>query len=318
VYRNDIRLTPGRIVRGRVIDADSRAPVREAAVEYSVGRANPNRIEGDFAFDEPVLTDADGAFQITALSGTGMISVDTRSDDHIRTMVAREISGGLDANPHAFAAIDLAATGEPPPLELVVHRGTDLVIEPVDPDGKPVAVVAIAYREAGVPAAHGLRTRHIRETLRLPGCAPGKTYRLLIGTPKGELGAVADVVCDPAKQPVKVTLQPTGALRGKLVYADGTPASDINTFLHFHDGSAQKVETSMAQGLPFYNNVLPYKEGSRTTTDASGEFEIRGLVPGVYLYLSVNYEFASGENCERAGTIEAGKTLDTGQLIVKP
>ena len=319
VYRNDVRLTPARIVRGRVIDADSRAPVRAAAVEYSVGRANPNRIEGDFALDEPVLTDADGAFQITALPGMGMISVDTRSDEHIRAMVHREMSGGLDANPHAFAAIDVAATGEPPPLELVVHRGTDLVIEPVDPDGKPIAVVAIAYREAGVPATHGLRSRHLRETpLRLPGCAPGKTYRLLIGTPNCKLGAVADVLCDPAKQPVKISLQPTGALRGKLVYADGTPASDINTFLHFHDGSSQKIEISQAQNLPFYNNVLTFKEGSGGTTDASGEFEIRGLVPGVYVYLSVNYEFASGENCEPAGTIEAGKTLDMGQLVVKP
>jgi beta-lactamase regulating signal transducer with metallopeptidase domain len=329
-YRNDVQLTPGRVLRGRVVDADSRAPVRDAAILYRPGPGNASVGGGDYWFDEPVLTDDDGKFQITAFEGAGVISVDTRSREHIRTTLPPDLAGGrADVGPHAYAAINLTDSGEIPPLELVVERGTDLVIEPAGPDGQPVSPLYVAYREVGVPATGAIRSHHTRELpLRLRGCAPGKTYRLLIGTPDCELGTVAEVLCDPGSGPTKVPLRPSGALRGRLVYADGTPAADVQTFLRFRDDPPSVVEAGaspearqgaalVAQNPPYYGNVMKSK-GERSVTDANGEFEIRGLVPGVYLYLNINYDFSSGHNYQWAGLIDAGKTLDMGQLVIKP
>jgi len=316
VFRNDIPLKPGRIVRGRVIDAGDRAPVRDAAVLYRPSPANPYVAGGDYWFHEPVLTDDQGEFKITAVEGPGVITVNMRSRDHIRTTIPADIAEA--ENPHAYAAIDVAAEGEIPALEIAVHRGVDLIVELVGPEGQSVPVVQIAYREADVPATHSLRSQIMYTPLRLRGCGPGKTYRLLIGTPpECEWGAMVDVVCNPASGPVKVSLQPTGSVRGKLVYADGTPASDVHTFPHFgYDVATAIMGTEPVDNQPFYNNVMSYKPGSRTTTDATGEFEILGIVPGVHLYLNVNYKFASGE--QPGGVIEAGKTLDLGQLMIKP
>jgi hypothetical protein len=319
VFHNDIPLTPGHVVRGRVIDADSRAPLPDAAVFYRSGKI----VRNDYGFSEPVRTNDRGEFKITAVEGPGLITVETRSPDYIRAKLPPELAGEyLEFDAHAFAAIDAPAQGEIPSLELTVRRGVDLIVQPVGPDGQPVPVVQFAFREADVPPARGMRWDIMTTPLRLHGCGPGKTYRLVIGTRDCVLGAVADLVCDPASGPVKVVLQPTGGLRGRLVYADGTPASDVHAFLRFRDdappdisGAAAKAPDLITPNLPDYYML---RKDSRRTTDASGTFELLGIIPGVYPYLHLNYYFPSGERYQAAGVIESGKTLDMGEITVKP
>jgi beta-lactamase regulating signal transducer with metallopeptidase domain len=319
VFHNDIRLTPGPVVRGRVIDADSRAPVRDAAVQYR----SPNVVRNDYWFSEPVLTDERGEFKITAVEGPGLITVETRSRDHIRTTLPSELAKAYyEFDPHAYAAIDVPAEGQIPPLELTVRRGVDLIVEPVGPDGQPVPMVQFAYRQADVPPARALRWDSTETPLRLRGCGPGKTYRLLMGTESCKLGAVAEVACDPASGPVKIVLKPTGGLRGRLVHADGTPASDISAFLRFRDDPPPAVNEGGTKAPDIITLNLPdyylLRKDSRSTTDADGMFEFQGIVPGVYLYLNLNERLASGERYQVAGKIEPGKTLDMGQVTIDP
>ena len=290
VFRNDIQLKPGRVVRGRVIDAESRVPVRDAAVRYR----SPNVVRNDYWFSEPVLTNQQGEFKITVVEGPGDISVDTRSPECVR-IVPPDVAGArVDVDPHAYAAIDVPAEGEIPPLELAVQRGVDFILEPVEPDGQPVPVVQIVYRKADVPPTHSLRWDIMETPLRLRGCGPGKTYRLLIGARSCELGAVADV---------------------------------IKTFLSFRDDPPPVVDGGgdtealdlITRNLPYYDSVLPsIDKDTRSTTNANGTFEFQGIVPGVYPYLNLNHHFASGDRYHPAGMIEPGKTLDMGELVVKP
>ena len=62
-------LDKGRIVRGRVIDADTKQPVAGAAVVYQPKPGNPNN--RDYDLRNTVLTDTEGRFAITALPGQG-------------------------------------------------------------------------------------------------------------------------------------------------------------------------------------------------------------------------------------------------------
>ncbi|HEX7378408.1 MAG TPA: M56 family metallopeptidase, partial [Pirellulales bacterium] len=145
VYRYDIHLNRGRIVRGRVIDADTKEPVSDAEVAFQLGPGNPNIGNRDYAFSQRVLTDGGGRFQITAFSGPGVISAMTSSDQYIRTVIPPEVRSGRSYEiPNAFAAVDLPATGETPSMELAVRRGKELLVELIGPDGRPVAKVKIA------------------------------------------------------------------------------------------------------------------------------------------------------------------------------
>ena len=104
--------TKGRIVRGQVIDAETKRPIAGAAVVYQPKRGNPNN-SGAYDLRNPVLTDADGRFAITTLPGPGILAVETPDEDYMRVAVEADVPGG-HAFPQGVATIDVPKDGEPP------------------------------------------------------------------------------------------------------------------------------------------------------------------------------------------------------------
>ena len=105
-------LTKGRIVHGQVIDAETKRPIAGAAVVYQPKRGNPNN-NGDYDLRNPVVTDAEGRFAITALPGPGILAVETPDENYMRVAVEADVPGGR-AFPQGVASIDVPKDGEPP------------------------------------------------------------------------------------------------------------------------------------------------------------------------------------------------------------
>ena len=131
----DFKLTRGKILRGRVIDADTGRPVAGCGLVYQPRRGNPhNRNEYDLR--NPVRTDAKGEFQVTALPGEGFVAVEAPDPDTIRVTLPKTNRG--TAFPHGFADVKLAEEGDPGPVEVRLRKGVTLEARAVDPDGQTV------------------------------------------------------------------------------------------------------------------------------------------------------------------------------------
>ena len=73
---------PGRILRGRVVEAGSGRPVADGSVIYQPNLDNPHN-DDEYEFDDPVLTDDSKAFALTVLPGAGLLAVEAPTLDYI-------------------------------------------------------------------------------------------------------------------------------------------------------------------------------------------------------------------------------------------
>ena len=99
-------LDKGRIVRGQLIDADTRQPIAGAAVVYQPKRDNPNNRKYDLR--NTVLTNAEGRFAITALPGQGFLAVETADESYIRVPFDENYPYRTIAYPQGLARIDVS------------------------------------------------------------------------------------------------------------------------------------------------------------------------------------------------------------------
>ena len=106
VLEKNFALDKGRIVRGQLIDADTRQPIAGAAVVYQPTRDNPNNRKYDLR--NTVLTNAEGRFAITALPGQGSLAVETADESYIRVPFDESYPYRTIAYPQGLARIDVS------------------------------------------------------------------------------------------------------------------------------------------------------------------------------------------------------------------
>jgi beta-lactamase regulating signal transducer with metallopeptidase domain len=289
-------LSRGRVVHGRVIDADTKRPIAGAAVVYQPRRDHPDNDRG-YNFDHPVVTDAEGRFAITTLPGAGIVAVETTDENYMRVAVKDDGTFGR-AFPQGVASIDVPNDGEPPSAEILVRKGVLLQVRVLDPDGKP-AQGTIATCEGidarlmdvwnfGQPAVDGV--------FRMQGADPSRTYRLFFIHPERKLGAVLDAKPGPeGGKPVEVRLRPTAKFHGKVVTSSGSPAQGGEAypalFPEAQTGKMSREELLMNLERFSYFNLLGQQAmmsyTSQFPTNPRGEFAIDTLIPGIDLHVMV-------------------------------
>jgi beta-lactamase regulating signal transducer with metallopeptidase domain len=320
LLEKNFALEKGPMVHGRVIDADSRQPVAEAAVVYQPRPENPN--EGDHDFTNTVLTGADGQFAITALPGQGFLAVETPDENYVR--VPLDNSGQIETlYPQGFVSIDIAKAQDPKPVEITVRKGITLEAKATGPDGKVVTAL-IGYCEGidarlieiwnqGQPFEDGV--------FRLPGADPLRTYRVHLLHAARQIGAVADLKPDPqAKQPFEVKLEPTAKVHGTVKSTGGTPIAGASVFpmLVIREKDGLMTRDDVFASTSFYSDLigetnLTYSERQRS--NAQGEFVIDTLLPGVRLYV-----FGASGNREAQVPLKPlrpGEDRDLGTITLK-
>ena len=136
----DLALPKGRVIRGRVFEGDDGQPLAGASVIYQPGPTNPVG-DGDYDFENPVLTDKSGKFALTALPGRGLLGVEGPTGDYIRVAIAGpEKAESPIARPHGFAWIDVPEEKdkEVPDANVTLRKGVKLEARIVGPDNSPV------------------------------------------------------------------------------------------------------------------------------------------------------------------------------------
>jgi Carboxypeptidase regulatory-like domain len=300
-----IALEVGAVVKGRVVDAQHQ-PVASARVRIGVGgpggpggtgrrgrsRGGPGGPGRMFEPPRQAYSDASGAFEIRGLPRSEL------------TAVAMHETGASDA-------VDIDATsGEVNNVVLTLDVTGTIAGAVVDPDGQPVEGAQVTagpdFSGFGGGAGSGsgalpafnlaqLRLRGLPEDVTdaggrftLTGLTAGQ-YRLTASpsTRTGRRGGFRDgVLATTGDRNVKLVVQPDGAVKGKVAFADGG-SPDLFTV------SIQQNEQS------FLGN--------------NGAFLLDGIAPGSYQLAVRGPGFQS---TAVSVTIAASTTADAGTITV--
>jgi hypothetical protein len=317
-------LPKGALLRGRVIDADSKKPIAGAAVVYEPKRGNPNN-RGDMQFyNHPASTDDQGNFTIAGLQGEGYLMVEGPKPDFIRSILSHdETKTGRDRFLHGYAKVDVKNQDQFKPVEIVLRKGVSLEVRAVKPDGTSLPWVTAFCRGVGrnVNWVHGIGFPEQCEKglVRLTGLDPERTYRILLLNKESRLAAVAHVRADPqTKQPVEVRLQPTGTVRGKVIHADGSPAAHCGVqpyMLVTEDKDPVSREDLFLTDRAIFHANFGFsgdRSLSRWQANAKGEFEFNDLMPGVRLILQAGT--SNNQLVMKEVMLKSGEVLDAGTL----
>ena len=311
----DVKLRPGVILRGRVVAADTGDAVPDVDVIYRPERGRKLGMNNEFS---AVKTADDGGFELTGADSKGFLLVDAPDKGFYRLHVEEDRAQRyFDATyPHGLLEIDVPAEGQTEPYTIALNRGRELVIRVLDPNGEPVKKFNSGYAEQEMDRFYSSKDSS-DGVLRINAAEPGRTYRVFLFSKEAMAGTVAEVEAPDDGHVVDVRLEPCATIRGRYVYGEDAPAVGIMNFGHFRiDPDKQADSDTDTINLPFYDNFARHQAKKRTSDD-DGSFELDGIVPGVFMYLQLNYRFADGKNYKVVGTLAPGEVKDLGDLVIQ-
>jgi hypothetical protein len=139
---------------------------------------------------------------------------------------------------------------------------------------------------------------------------PGKAESLIVWRSERSLGATIDLKGDEP-DPVRLVLQPTGTVTGRLVDDDGKPRPGVDLAVN---------QRYMSRG-----SETGGERFGPVTTGRDGRFRITNLVPGLTYNIEaikkgeLNFSLrAEGYLHRNWWTIKPGEAIDWGDVQVKP
>ncbi len=283
----DIDLKPGIWITGRVTDARTGRPL-QAAIHYFPYLANehaegyPNFHPGLSLFwtGNRYRTDAEGNYRVVGIPGRGIVAAHSFDGTYRMGIGVDRLSAqpgprqdrafGLPTynamNPleyHAVAEVNPTDRAEEVHQDLILEPGRSLVVQLVDPEGKPVIEAS----------AHGLHPQPIeghysgldeKSRVEVTGLDP-KVSRTVVFQHHGRnLGATLVIRPGESVEGIRtVTLRPCGTVTGRLVDNEGKPvAATIELGVNYGDDNGTGVLTP----------------GYRVAED--GRFRLNELIPG--------------------------------------
>jgi hypothetical protein len=137
---------------------------------------------------------------------------------------------------------------------------------------------------------------------------PGKPRLMVFFHPTRKLAGTRTLKGDE-KQPVVVTLGPTGSVKGRLVGADGKPLAGVAVDLYYRDREAEEV------------HGVVYK-AKQVVTDAAGAFAADDLIPGLKFELSFRRGKRTFERetkpADPTAQVKPGECRDLGEIQLRP
>jgi RNA polymerase sigma factor (sigma-70 family) len=332
----NLALPRGVLVRGKVTERQSGKAVAGASVHFEHNpdnnryfRRDVNPILGGWGLS--AVSGADGAFELPVLPGPGHLLITAATPDYVRTEITtKQLAGkGTIPNwrnyPHAAVALSLKPQAGPHKLTVELRRGVTLRGTVVGPDGKAVKealLVSRSYISHGI-TLNGSRPLAIKDgRFELPGCDPARPVQLFILDAKNQLGATAEVPGKSINRPLTVKLRRCGQARVRLVGEDGKPVVNLRASL----------EVVLTPGVPFVDAVknpgptadtadmfvLERTRRGTLRSDAQGRISFSNLIPGATFVMIGRRPTGGLFNLNKDFKAEAGRTLDLGNIVVKP
>ncbi len=285
--RLDIDLKPGIWITGRVTDARTGRPL-QAAIHYFPFLANehaegyPNFQPGlsPFWTGNRYRTDAEGNYRVVGIPGRGIVAAHSFDGTYrmgvgvdrlsVQPGPRQDRAFGLPTynamNPleyHAVAEVNPTERANVVHQDLVLEPGRSLVVQLVDPEGKPVT-------EASAHGLHPLgNDGHYsgldeKSRVEVTGLDPKVSRTVVFQHHARKLGATLVIRPGESVDGVRtVTLRPCGTVTGRLVDNEGKPvAATIELGVNHGDNNAT-------------GGLTP---GYRVGDD--GRFRLQKLIPG--------------------------------------
>jgi hypothetical protein len=351
----NVKVPRGVLVRGRVIDEQTRAAVAGAGVEY----------QPHFDFDNPqypghnpfvskevcrqvywaaerrrAVTDRDGRFQIGVLPGKGNLLVKASTRDYIsRAVTLGELQWEQRAAFYfcmeGLRTLNPKPESQPLEEEITLRRGAVLGGTVVGPQGERVdkAVLLVPSYSALYINPPNVLPQPVRNGLwQLRGYDWDNPQLISIFDSQNEWGATAMFSKDdtPPRGP-EIRLQPCGTASVKFVDQDQRPWVDIPLL-----GDKQPLGLLMVEGLPaapqddyilsgssgdigWLMHELAPQRYRNLRTDNNGRISLPCLIPGAR-YKLFRYAFGDGRQLWRESKVfqvEPGQQLDLGVVVAR-
>jgi beta-lactamase regulating signal transducer with metallopeptidase domain/protocatechuate 3,4-dioxygenase beta subunit/5-hydroxyisourate hydrolase-like protein (transthyretin family) len=328
VKQVDIKLPRGVLVRGKVIEAESKQPIAGATVQYEPKQNNPfNTDDIITGWQGMQLSDEEGNFEIAVMPGRGTLLFHGPDGEFVlQEISSRELSsdkpGGRRNYAHAIHPLDLQEGAEPVEQTIELQRGAEVHGRLVDEFGAPIDKALMITRLHIV--SHSPYWRGFPEDVsggefHRADLAPGEEYPVHFLEPERRLGATVLLTSDELHP--TVTLKPCGEATARFVDVDGNPVADHRASLEIvvTPGSASIDFKAMQMGQitadsDFVANVDRKNHWDRPGSDADGSITFPALIPGATYRLN----FGSGEAIsKRDFSAESGRTIDLGDIVVK-
>jgi RNA polymerase sigma factor (sigma-70 family) len=320
----------GILVRGKVTDKETGRPL-SASLQFIARADNPHLADNpDFSVQGTIPSSGrarqDGTYRLPAIPGKGWLCV--VADDEERYQGPEYEDAGLPiltgiprgyhpSRFHAVIPITLDPAKDTVTIDVALQPGARRVGKLMGPDGKPV--------KGAYPA--GLRPISSKDG-RFNPCEPlaGATFTALGLDPERprpavfyhlerKLGKVTRL--EVGKGPQVVTLDPMGAVAGRLLGEDGKPlaGAHVQARLPRRFNAYEELPHELMQNHKAKLKVV-------VQTDAEGRFRIEGLVPELPYDLVWNdgeirrgvRVYAIRENV----SVGPGKTKDLGDVRTRP
>jgi protocatechuate 3,4-dioxygenase beta subunit len=301
LLRLDFALKRGVWIRGRITDAQTGASVPGCIVNYFVFRDNPHWKSAPGFEDERQYfssrADQDGRYAVVGLPGRGIVTVRAWGDERARY----RMRAGLESIPelrnegepfdrvapsplytqwmHALAKVDPADGIESLQHDFQLDRGQTLTGTVLDSAGRPLAGAHYSGREKE-PGWNLLGS----DTFTVNCYQANDKPRTLLFVHQGRKLAGSLTVEGPQTAPLRVQLQPWGAITGRVVDAHGKPASGVGL-----------VDTTLPEFL--FGKHLHEEIGvAYYRIGGDGRFFIEGMTPGVKYSLMAEWDGRIGEH----------------------
>ena len=315
--KHDVALKRGVLLRGKVTDKATGRPVGGYVSVYTFAD-NPHVDEfpGYRSSYPPQAPIKDGQYEVVALPGRSVLGCRAADMNLYRGYVGAEAIKGYDpkipgfhTRPHycnvwnynAVAELNLDPKAETATLDIQVDPGRTIVVNPVDPDGKPVAGTMAAglgdlFSSTEYPQSSTKVEIHALD--------PSRPRRVIVRHPGRKL--IGTVYLKGAEAgPITLQLQPYGTIAGRVVDDEGRPMGGVR--LTSAGGSYPK--------RPAEQGILPGGNmGIGILIGKDGRFRVEGLVPGLEYGGSGFDGKMTGGELFRDVAVAPGEVKDLGDL----
>jgi len=188
--------------------------------------------------------------------------------------------------------------------DIVLERASVLPVPIQDADGNPLTGAWVT----GIGAEDWDHPTQCKEaSCSVYQVQPDKPRLLVLFHKERKLAGSLTVKGDE-KSPVVARLSPTGALKGKLVDADGNPLAGVAVDLHYRQRVASEIH-----GVVY--------RAKQIVTDAAGVFALNDLIPDQKFELSFHHGKMKFQRepkpADATISVKSGETRDLGAIKLK-
>jgi hypothetical protein len=310
-------LPRGVLVRGKVTESGSGAPVPGVSIQYIPEKSLQTQPANQ-------ICDEVGEFEMAVPAGSGWLVAHAQAGSYVlQELGSSQINlgkpGGQRFYAHAFSQIRPNTNDRTFDVVLQLQPGGVLTGRIVDESGKQVEEALVIsklktlastlwWRGHSVPVLGG--------RFELSGMQNGVDYAIHFLDAQRRLGATA-ILNASAAEPT-VVLQPCGSAVMKFVTSNGEPVADhmptvemvVTPGCYRFDAKSMQAGT-LAADSDFLANIDRMNHGQPLKSDALGKVTLHALIPGATYRVIIRHHIA------KEFQLKAGETMDLGELTVE-